>query len=35
MTAILAFLEAGIDFSDQDMGQIQVLGMISEFYKCT
>ena len=30
ITAILAFLEAGIDFSDQDLGQIQVLDMISD-----
>ena len=30
ITAISAFLEAGIDFSDQDLGQIQVLDMISD-----
>ena len=29
ITSILAFLEAGIDFSDQDLGQIEVLDMIS------
>ena len=29
ITAILAFLEAGIDFTDQDLGQIEVLDMIS------
>ena len=30
ITAILAFLEAGIDFADEDIGQIEVLSMISE-----
>ena len=30
INAILAFLEAGIDFSDQDLGQIEVLDMISD-----
>ncbi len=30
ITSILAFLEAGIDFSDQDLGQIEVLDMISD-----
>lgn len=30
ITTILAFLEAGIDFSDQDLGQIQVLDSISD-----
>ena len=28
--AILAFLEAGIDFTDQNLGEIQVLGMIAD-----
>ena len=30
ITTILAFLEAGIDFSDQDLGQIQVLDSITD-----
>ena len=29
--AILAFLEAGIDFTDQDLGEISVLSMIADF----
>ncbi len=30
VVSILAFLEAGIDFSDQDLGDVEVLNMISD-----
>ena len=30
ITTLLAFLEAGIDFTDQDLGQIEVLDIISD-----
>ena len=35
MLSIVAFLEAGIDFNDQDLGDVEVLNMISDLLGCS